>query len=772
MVAVLCGSALLARGQAFINDFSPKAGMPGDTIQVIGSGFAPGTTRLYFWNGIQAVATVTSSTMLTAVMPAGATTGVLGVQIGAGQPVYTSAKFTVIGAGPYIADVTPAYGDSNTLVTISGVHLTNVALNGVKFNGAVSTDAYANGTGMQITVHVPRAAPIGPGPLTVTTIYGTSNSPSPFTVLGPGPYVAVFDPDHGTANLQISIMGTHLATVTNVLFNGLPGLGLYASDTLITVTTPNGVTTGPLIVNSAQGSFTTASNFFVPPTLTSFTPASGRAGTNVTLIGTNFRGATNVNFNGKAATFSIINNTNIQATVPSGATSGLIQVMTPDFSCVSTGIFKVLPTIYGFTPVFGRPGTNVVIMGANFNVGTPSVWFNGVKAQTVSGVSFGQLTAVVPAGATTTGPISIGTTDGTHTNINPFYLPASITGFAPSSGLPGTPVTISGLNFLGTSALSFGGIPAPFTVSGNSSITAFVPNNVISGRIALTAPAGDATSSTSFYGAPQIVSFTPTSGLPGTNVTIIGTNFLDATAVRFNGLSANFSYVNNGKIVAVVPAGAQTGSVSIEAPGGTNITVANFLVDYQSNLETWITDAPDPVTATSNLVYTTTVVNRGPFDAPHVRLTNTLPSSVTLVNANISWPWLLATNDNQLVATIDNLAVGAASTLSVTVVPQTPGMLVAGSSVTSDYRDPIPGNNSVAITTTVDPLPLLSIRWWTNQVKVSWHSGLTNFALESVPSSPTNSAWAAVTNIPVIVGSQKSVILSNTGPSTFFRLKK
>ncbi len=746
--------------------------MPGDTIQVYGTGFSVGTIRVYFWNGAQAVTQVTSDTMLKATVPNGAATGVLGVQRDSGQPVYTSAIFNVIGAGPYITDVIPAFGDSNTLVTITGVHLTNVALNGVKFNGVASTDAYPNGSGTQITVHVPRAAPVGSAPLSVTTIYGTSNSPGAFTVVGPGPYVAGFDPDHGTANLQVSIVGLHLANTTNVLFNGVAGVGLNASDTLITVFTPSAVTTGPITVNSPLGSFTTTSNFFVPPSLTGVAPASGRAGTNVTLTGTNFRGTTNVNFNGKAAAFTIINNTNIQATVPVGATSGLIQILTPDFSCVSPGTFTVPPTIYGFAPVSGRPGTNVVISGANFNVGTPSVWFNGVKAQNVAGVSFGQLTAVVPPGATTTGPISIQTTDGSHTNINPFYFPANITGFSPSSGLPGTPVTITGLNFLGASSLSFGGIAAPFSVSGNSSITAFVPNNVISGPVTLTTPAGTATSSTSFYGAPQILSFTPTNGLPGTNVTIIGTNFLGATALRFNGLGANFSYINNGKITAVVPAGAQTGPITVEAPGGTNITVASFLVDYQSNLETWITDAPDPVTVTSNLVYSATVVNRGPFDAPHVRLTNTLPSSVTVVAANIPWPWTLVTNANELVATIDNLAVGAASTLMVTVTPQIPGMIVAGVNATSDHSDPVPGNNNAAITTTVDPLPLLSIRWWTNQVRVSWHSGLTNFVLESVTDSPTNTNWTAVTNIPVITGTQKSVIVSNTAPSTFYRLKK
>lgn len=770
---MLCGAAPLAHGQAFINDFSPKAGMPGDIIQVYGSGFSVGTIRVYFWNGVPATTRVTTDTMLTATVPAGATTGVLGVQRDAGQPIYTSASFTVIGAGPYITDVSPAYGDTNTLVVISGVHLGSVPLNGVQFNGVASKDAYpSSADGTQVTVHVPYGAPPGTAPLVVTTPYGSSNSPSSFTVVGPGPFVAGFAPDHGTANLSVSIFGTHLAATTNVTFNGVPGVGFHASETLITVLTPAGVTTGPITVNSPFGSFTTSDNFFVPPTITGVSPPNGRTGTNVTLTGTNFRGATSVNFNGNAAAFTIVNNTNIQAIVPASATSGLIQVLTPDFSCVSSNRFIVPPTIYGFSPVFGRPGTSVLIIGANFDVGTPIVRFNGVQSTAVSGIMFGQLTATVPAGATTTGPISISTADGSHTNANLFYLPANITGFTPNAGGPGTPLTISGLNFLDTSSVSFNGVPAFFTVSSNSSIAVLVPNNANSGPITVTTPAGSATSSSPFYASPQIVSFTPTNGLPGTNVTVTGNNFLGATAVRFNGQTASFSYFDNAKIVAVTPPGAQTGPITIEAPGGTNTSLTSYLVDYKTDLEIWITASPNPVTATSNLVYSITTVNHGPFDAPHMRVTNTLPSSVTLASASMPPPWTVTTNAGQVVATADNIAVGGQSTLTVTVVPQVPGTIVAGATVTSDLNDPNPANNSAAITTTVAPLPLLSILWWTNQVKVSWHVGLSNFVLESTAGSLSNPLWAAVTNTPAIVGTQKSVIESNIAPLKFYRLKK
>ena len=59
---------------------------------------------------------------------------------------------------------------------------------------------------------------------------------------------------------------------------------------------------------------------------------------------------------------------------------------------------------------------------------------------------------------------------------------------------------------------------------------------------------------------PTISGFTPTSGPVGTSVTISGTNFTGATAVRFNGTSAGFTVSSATAIAATVPAGATTGS--------------------------------------------------------------------------------------------------------------------------------------------------------------------------------------------------------------------
>src|SRR5262245_61433597 len=72
--------------------------------------------------------------------------------------------------------------------------------------------------------------------------------------------------------------------------------------------------------------------------VSSFSPLSGPPGTVVTLLGADFTGAVEVTFanstgyqtasdSGVSAIFTVVNDTKITATVPSGTVSGFIRVM-------------------------------------------------------------------------------------------------------------------------------------------------------------------------------------------------------------------------------------------------------------------------------------------------------------------------------------------------------------------------------------------------------------------------------------------------------------
>lgn len=72
-------------------------------------------------------------------------------------------------------------------------------------------------------------------------------------------------------------------------------------------------------------------------------PAIGKAGTPVLILGSNLKGSTGVSFNGSAASFKVVSNTEIKASVPAGATTGIVTVTTPTGTLNSNVVFTVLP---------------------------------------------------------------------------------------------------------------------------------------------------------------------------------------------------------------------------------------------------------------------------------------------------------------------------------------------------------------------------------------------------------------------------------------------
>jgi uncharacterized repeat protein (TIGR01451 family) len=675
---------------------------------------------------------------------------------------------------PVISSFSPKFGASGDpgFITINGSGFSPGTLV-VKFNGVTDPTATAT-TASQIQARVPAGAPLGAGPISVSVAGQETLSSEDFTVIGPGPYISGFTPSIGNSGTPVTITGAHFSNPVTVKFTGAnPFNTNAAATTQFTVLVPAGAMSGPITVSNALGTYTTATNFHVPPALTGFAPSQGRAGTNVIITGSSLLDATIVRFGGlDAAGFTVLSNGAIQATVPANATNGLLRVSTPAGTAFSSSNFVVPPTLTGFAPAFGPVGTSVTVSGANFTDGTPVVRFNGVSAAPPTGVTFGQLTAVVPAGATT-GPITVSNVNGTATSATLFYLPARITAIAPSNSAPGTTVRITGENFTDASAVNFtGAAAASFVVSNNTTLGAVVPFGAQSGPVSVTTPAGTTNSAVRFYAPPAISVFNPTHGLPGTNVTVTGQNFLDATFVRFNGSNAVFTVLNNTTLTATVPANAQTGPLTVVAPAGTNTSAQNFVLDYTANVSVSVTDAPDPVTVTSNLTYTIVVANSGPFPAAGVTLTNMLPAAVSLKSATTT-AGSLHTNGNPVTADLGQINPGGSATVTLVVVPQAEGTIVNVASAASLYTDPAPSNNAATNTTFVQPLPLLSIRLAApDTVRVSWPASLTNFTLQSVPQLAVTNDWSNVLAAPQTAGNESYIIESGLGPGKLYRLKK
>jgi hypothetical protein len=230
-----------------------------------------------------------------------------------------------------------------------------------------------------------------------------------YTIQGGGnpPTITSFSPSSGAVGTPVDIQGTNFTGATQVAFNGTsdPSFQVNSSSD-ISAHVPTGATSGTITVTTPNGQATSSTQFTVsggggnPPTVTSFSPTSGPVGTNVTITGTNFTGANSVTFNGTAATaFTVNSSTQIHANVPSGATTGKIAVTTGNGTGTSSTNFTVTtgsprPTITGFSPTQGFPGTKVTITGTNFT-GATSVLL-GTKAASFTVNSSTSITATVP----------------------------------------------------------------------------------------------------------------------------------------------------------------------------------------------------------------------------------------------------------------------------------------------------------------------------------------------------------------------------------------
>ena len=285
------------------------------------------------------------------------------------------------------------------------------------------------------------------------------------------------------------------------------------------------------------------------PTFTSITPASGSTfgGTDVTITGSNFTGATGVTIGGTAATnVTVVNGSTITATTPARpAGTASVVVTTPSGNNAANTAFTFVtpppPTVTGVSPASGANtgGTSVTITGTNLN-GATAVTFGGTAATNFTVVNSTTITATTPARAN--GAVSVVvTTQGGSNAANTLYTfvtpPPAVTGVSPNSGplAGGTNVTLTGTNFTGATSVTFRGTAATnVTVVNATTITATTPATNLAGSasVIVTTPAGSNGSNSLFtYEVPPLA-INPSSGSlisSGTVLTFTGQGFDDAT---------------------------------------------------------------------------------------------------------------------------------------------------------------------------------------------------------------------------------------------------
>ena len=229
------------------------------------------------------------------------------------------------------------------------------------------------------------------------------------------------------------------------------------------------------------------------------------------------------------------------------------------------------PVITSISPSTAPAGTSITIAGTGFGTSatTSIVSFNGTTATTTAWTPT-SIQATVPS-VSPAGPVTV-TMGGARSTGYPFTLQVPvITSLEPTSGAPGTTVTLTGSGFetqQGASAVRVGGVVATPTIWNDNRITFAVPALAASGTVVVVVN-GTPSAGVPFAvtGPPAIGSLTPASGLPGSLVTIAGTNLSTAGTVTFAGTPASVKSWTTTSIVAAVPQTAVSGGVVVDAFG-------------------------------------------------------------------------------------------------------------------------------------------------------------------------------------------------------------
>ena len=130
-----------------------------------------------------------------------------------------------------------------------------------------------------------------------------------------------------------------------------PGLSIDGGTGLISGTVAEGAADGSpysVALKVRDGTGAEATDAFTwsvavsgEPSISAFAPPSAPPGGSVTITGSGFADSSDVRFNGTSASFSVVSDTEIKATVPSGATTGPITVTGPGGTSTSAASFTV-----------------------------------------------------------------------------------------------------------------------------------------------------------------------------------------------------------------------------------------------------------------------------------------------------------------------------------------------------------------------------------------------------------------------------------------------
>jgi uncharacterized repeat protein (TIGR01451 family) len=119
--------------------------------------------------------------------------------------------------------------------------------------------------------------------------------------------------------------------------------------------------------------------------------------------------------------------------------------------------------------------------------------------------------------------------------------------------------------------------------------------------------------------------------------------------------------------------------------------------DFMADLSITKTGSPNPAMVGNNLTYTLTVANDGPAIATGVTVIDALPN-VDFLSASPG----CNPSGGTVTCDLGTVSSGQSRTVTITVRPQTSGVIVNSATVSGNESDPVASNNTATLSTTVE----------------------------------------------------------------------
>jgi hypothetical protein len=510
-----------------------------------------------------------------------------------------------------------AFGPSAALrgstIKFIGTNLDKVTA--IDLPGTAEITSFVSKTATEIVITIPQDTK--PGLVVLKTPQGDITTKTPLTFTEPIK-IDTYSPATVKAGDVLTINGDYLNLISQVIFSN----GVVVDTTItkfqsqsrkkIEVIVPLNAQTGKVsISNGAEIPvlvYTATPLNVVLPVITSFAPNPVKAGTNITITGTDFQLVKSVVFTDGLTVTGVdllINDvkTSITVKVPATAKEGKLKLVAQSGVEVAStaNLTLITPTITSVTPNPVKNGSTITVKGTNLDLVT-GVTFAGVVG-TIGTLSSNNTSLVLTVPLTATnGTLILSTNSGkTVESASITYIKPTISSIAPLSLTAGDVITITGTDLDLVSKVTFGGgLSVDVTPSSAQSFTVAVPMTAVSGKITLLTSNGSEVTSSDVLNVspankPVITGITP-SVKPGGLVTITGSklNLVESIYFMDNVKAVLYGVRSETSIEVYVPDAAKKGAVTLtlNAFDGSKVVSPVFTIS-----------GTDPVTDPSLMIY-------------------------------------------------------------------------------------------------------------------------------------------------------------------------